>query len=1252
VSGQRSWRSQRRKHFVGGAADKMFRLWLLTAAALCLLALSAAPALAAPEAPQTTGSKSVTATTAVLEGVLNPGATAKAGWYFAYSPEILCMAGGFTSSLENEALVQAEPVSSLVSELQPNKEYTFCLVARNEAGEEAPGNQLSFKTEPAPPKLEGEYTSAVSGTQAMLDARVNPNNENTTYFFEYATSEAAIGTSGATKVEGSPPAAELENFGDQTASVPTELLTPGTTYFYRVVAENAQSKIEGKPVEGKVEHFTAVPPATDVVSEVGTRTATFHGQVPLGSVATQYSFAYRLGGSCAGEGVTEKVELGTGSGSVAVSSAVSGLQSDRLYTVCLIASSAFGSQQAPPVTFRTLPDESVTEVTSTSAMLHATLDPEGAATTYHFEYLTEAGFQANGGSFTGPDKPVSAPEPEASAGAGAAQVSPSILIEGLAPGTVYRYRVIVHGGSGEAVSADHTFTTQPASTGAGLIDNRAWEMVSPSDKKGAALDSISLEGAVIQAAENGSGLAYTAKAPVTEPTGNRSIAEEQLLATRTSPGVWSTKDIETPHEGIAGLKLGEMSEYRQFTPDLSAGIVEPVGSTPLSPQASEHTPYRRDANGEYEPIVDPGDVPHGTKFGGNSPTENDGTGVEFVAATSDLNHAIVEAPQSLVQGFQAGTQQGELSLYEWDEGTLVPVSVLPNGASAITEVIPGTGARVGNEDSNMRNAISANGERVFFETRPEGGEQRLFMRNNALAPQSPLKSGKCSVVADACTIRLDESEEGVPPTVKSVAHFQYASPSGDRVFFTDEAQLTANAKSREGEPDLYVCEVTAVVPGEPDCRHHLEDVTGDINSGEAANVQGAVIGASEDASSVYFVANGVLSNGAVPVAGAIHGNCGPGSAGETPAAPSCNLYLWHNDAVRLVAVLSNRDFPDWEGNLTHLTARVSPDGRFLAFMSQRSLTGYDNLDVNSGVPDEEVFEYDARGERVVCVSCDPSGGRPAGARQPRKVEPPSLVDRALAWEEYWVAGLVPGWTSEHEGIALYQSRYLSNEGRLYFNSPVGLVPGDANGTQDVYEFEPEGVGSCRSSVSSADVVFVREVAGSTVDGCVGLISSGTSSEESAFLDASGMGPGGTEGEDVFFLTAAKLSPSDVDQSLDVYDAHVCSAVAPCPQQALAVPPACDTSDSCQAAPAPQPEVFGAPASATFSGPGNLTPSPAAPPAKPPTTAEVRAKHLKSALASCKKRYPHKKKKRQSCEKSARKAYGARAAKKSSGKAHR
>jgi hypothetical protein len=172
---------------------------------------------------------------------------------------------------------------------------------------------------------------------------------------------------------------------------------------------------------------------------------------------------------------------------------------------------------------------------------------------------------------------------------------------------------------------------------------------------------------------------------------------------------------------------------------------------------------------------------------------------------------------------------------------------------------------------------------------------------------------------------------------------------------------------------------------------------------------------------------------------------------------------------------------------------------------------------------------------------------------------------------------------------------LSDGGRLFFNSDDALVPQDTNGTEDVYEYEPAGVGTCTTTSAT-----YHEKSG----GCVDLVSSGIGAEESAFMDAS------ESGEDVFFMTPSELTREDVDDAYDVYDAHACTSASPCPSQTLTAPP-CTTADSCRVAPAPQPAIFGAPASATFSGVGNLAPASAN--AKPqPKTKAKRAKAKKRA----------------------------------------
>jgi hypothetical protein len=351
------------------------------------------------------------------------------------------------------------------------------------------------------------------------------------------------------------------------------------------------------------------------------------------------------------------------------------------------------------------------------------------------------------------------------------------------------------------------------------------------------------------------------------------------------------------------------------------------------------------------------------------------------------------------------------------------------------------------------------------------------------------------------------------------------------------------------------------------------------------------VSTSEDGSWKYFMSESVLA---------------PGGVSGQP-----NMYVSHGGVSRLVAVLSGTDassdwifFPNGEfgdlgvSGLNSRTSRVSPDGRWFAFMSDQDLTGYDTHDAVTGQPDEEVYLYRAPEDlaaeagTLVCASCDPTGARPVGKTFKKLAEdglPLATVDTQWPAQQ-GIAANVPGWTSWKIASADYQSRYLSDSGRLFFNSSDALVPQDVNGNEDVYEYEPPGVGSC----TTASVVYSARS-----QGCVSLISSGQDPAESGFLDAS------ESGGDVFFLTAAKLAPQDYDTALDVYDARECTEAAACYPAPAVTPPACDTGDSCKSAPTPQPATFGAPPSATFSGPGNTTP--AAPTPKTVTKKTVKCK---------------------------------------------
>ena len=493
-------------------------------------------------------------------------------------------------------------------------------------------------------------------------------------------------------------------------------------------------------------------------------------------------------------------------------------------------------------------------------------------------------------------------------------------------------------------------------------------------------------------------------------------------------------------------------------------------------------------------------------------------GPQFMGGTPDLSHIILASREQLTSTPTAtGAFVSELeepALYEWHGGQLQLLNILPGKEEGDGQLQPARG--------DMRRVISSDGGRVILEN-GEGNGGGLYLRD----------------VARSETMLLNAAEPGCGACAGGAgAEYMTASSDGSRIFFLDNSKLTTHSGGQSS--DLYECEIVEV-KGKPRC--NLSDLTPET-SGESANVN-TVLGASEDGSYVYFVAGGVLA------AGAAHHECFTNGG-------MCNLYVRHDGVTRFIAELSGTDFQTFETDkafgytiFTNQHTRVSPDGRWLAFMSNRSLSGYDTRDAVSGSPDEEVYLYGATSNTLACASCNPTGARPVG------IQPASFASIVPGWDE--VAGLLPDF---------YQSRYLSNSGRLFFDSKDALVPKDVNGVMDVYEYEPEGVPAgehaCTSASTSGRDVFkpahgfaVEGRKGEEPAGCVGLISSGSSPEESTFLDAS------ETGGDVFFRTTSRLAPQDFDHAYDVYDAHECTAASPCPPVQAEQPPPCATEGSCR-----------------------------------------------------------------------------------------
>lgn len=811
----------------------------------------------------------------------------------------------------------------------------------------------------------------------------------------------------------------------------------------------------------------------------------------------------------------DAAEVGAGQGAVSVHADLGGLQKETFYHYRLVADNANAALyphasnaivKGQDGTFQTpgkpaLKAQWAQDVSTGEATLQATINPENAETSYYLEWGPTSAYGS------------ASSERVVAAGMDAQDHTVTVDVSGLQSGSIYHYRFVAKNAIGQTEGEDHNFTTfrlsgPPTScplneafrTGfsALLPDCRAFEMVSPVDKEGGEIrvqpDPFSgLPATVDQSAASGDAFTYGSY----RAFGGAEAAPytAQYVARRSAAG-WSSEAIAPPQTTEIDSELNKFAaEYRLFDEELCDGWLRTFNEPVLAPGGVGGFPniYRRSlcpAAGGYAAVttVEPPGVEEARYYA-----------VELQGVSKDGQDAIYVAGGKLTA---KATSTGEQQLYEQGPEGLRFLCILPGGVPATGRCSAGGPAQASenNYSKRLNGAISQDGNKVFW----SDAKGAIYLRENPFGTAT-----ECRKSTAPCTIAVAGEK----------SQYWGAAADGSRAIFTTEVSSE--------EDQLY------------------EFLTASDEKILIAGKVAGVLGISEDASRVYFVSEEDLDGE------------GPAQEGQE------NLYLREvgegGAKIRFITALAYSDVhPPASTQIRVASAeawlratRVSANGQQAVFMSVAPLTGYDNHDVISGEPDEEVYLYDAEaGEgtgRLSCVSCNPTGARPHGANLGKE------------GSQFWVAGAIP--VAENN---LHESRVITDAGRrVFFDSYDALVRADSNGQEDVYEWEAPGTGSC--SEASAEYV-------GSASGCVYLISSGQSRAASQFIEAS------PDGSNVFFTTLSSLVPEDPG-SVDLYDARVNGGLPP----RITIHPGCE-GEACQA-PA-QPPAALTPASLLFQGPGN------------------------------------------------------------------
>jgi hypothetical protein len=819
------------------------------------------------------------------------------------------------------------------------------------------------------------------------------------------------------------------------------------------------------------------PPSATIgaVTEVEATTATFNGTVNPrnGALITRYRFEYSDDAGLTWTSLPD-VAVGNDSDDHPVSQEAEGLEPNTEYRVRLVASREFGGGSATSTlatAFTTDPAAPSVSDVATAQVTDTTAVLSGVIDPNHSHttYRFDYGTDASYGSSTAVD----------SAGSGATGVPVSKVVRGLQPNTTYHFRLVATNPAGEDAAPDATFTTDadpPPPSG------RVYEMVSPVDKNGGNIERGYLNSAwksQTGAAPSGDAVAFVSRVQFGDL--DSGTLHPNYVARRGSAG-WTMEGVSPPIGNVApagteqpsvmGLSLDLSKVFVEAAPALTADATRLNGSWGLYMRASgQPNPYTLLSS----PWIS------------RSPAETNTTQAserfEYADATPDSRHVVFNGARQLLPEAPPDRTSASAfnAVYEWVDGSVRLASVLPPGlfVPATAFELHGGGNRVLATGSLPGdNLISDDGRRIFFTadvskgspTGPELGNH-LWVREDGQTTRLISRSQRPEDVPD---------DPGDPPTGNAEPRFWAAKRSdGSVAFFRAQGALTVGA----GSGSLYRWDANA------------EDGTGLLELSSDPDDQPEVLGpaaVSDDARSVYFVAAGLLDEDA-----------------EDVERGRPHLYLWREgEGVRYITTLdgtlaSSNDTAVW--NLGWRAggrgARVSADGERLLFASYADLDdGYDTTESSAeacGNPSDaddtcrQIYLYDARTDETTCVTCVPGA--------------PVVGDANLFGN-----GDVRG--ARLQAAPLRDPRNLSSDGRrVFFETTRQLVSADENGELDVYEWED------------------RDLDG---DGDLRLVSSGKSSTESRFLDAS------LSGDSVFFETRDRLVGIDNDDLWDLYDARV------------------------------------------------------------------------------------------------------------------
>jgi hypothetical protein len=450
-----------------------------------------------------------------------------------------------------------------------------------------------------------------------------------------------------------------------------------------------------------------------------------------------------------------------------------------------------------------------------------------------------------------------------------------------------------------------------------LPDCRAYEMVSPADKKGS--DVVGANNTA-HLSDTGERATFETFAGIGDVHGSGGFGFFQYVTKRDTNG-WGVPVGVDPQPSQTDLQVVQGStSVPLFSSSLDTGLVisyQMAGSiTPDIPEGF-NLYLENTETAVLQAITSPSGVEPSTisSFAFNEAARG---------ASPDLGVVAFQGAGKLLPGLPSG-----LKLYVWNHGTVEVGGVLPDGT------LPEGGSGGARPEAGVApHSVSADGSRVLFRSPTNGSKPtQLYLRRNSTS-----------------TAWVSQAETSVPNPEPNGIEYLDMSADGSKVLLSSSDKLTDSDPGGEGY-GLYLYTDGA----NPEAEQNLTFIARTLAFGGGAGAaEKTFSGMSGDGSHVYFFSQ------------------------ASATLPQQGTYLWDEGALRFVAPTVVHLFPRAEETkFVPGQDEMSTDGSHLAFLLPYQLTEAPlgaNPEGGAGPNLTAMYLYDEASETLRCVSCLPTGG--------------------------------------------------------------------------------------------------------------------------------------------------------------------------------------------------------------------------------------------------------------------------------------